>query len=79
MRKIRFTVTVKSGAKTLAMVVGLDKEPDFISVADVGEKIIETEQLLERLTGLRFHIDSATVEEPSTNDWPTHNMGSFEP
>jgi hypothetical protein len=63
MRKIRFDITVKSGAKTLAVVAGLDKDPESLTVDDIGERIIETEQFLERLTGLRFHLDSRTVEE----------------
>lgn len=65
MRKIRFNITVKSGAKTLALVTGLDKDPRDITVADIGEAVIAAEQFLERLTGLRFHIDSETVEEES--------------
>jgi len=62
MTKTRFTLTVKSGAKTLAHIVGLDKEPNPIS-REEAEVIIVTEQFLERLTGLRFHIHTESSEE----------------
>lgn len=54
---MKFTLTVKQGLQTLAVIDGLDRRPEDIVVADL-QKAIGTEQYLERLFGLRFHISS---------------------
>jgi hypothetical protein len=57
--KLQFKLTFKQGTKTVAEVIGL---PDRISagsltVEDVTEGVVKTEQFVERLTGLRLHIE----------------------
>ena len=52
---IRVTITVKSGLQTIAQVEGRPRAL-FEDLADVS-RVIEVEQWLERMTGLRFHID----------------------
>lgn len=56
--KLQFRVTFKSGTRTVAVVDGLKDiaNGDTITVGDM-ENIIQTERFLERLTGLRVHID----------------------
>lgn len=54
--KLQFRLTVKSGTKTLAEIKGREVDGD-LTIQEVTEKVIETEQFLERLTGHRFHID----------------------
>lgn len=57
MTKHRFEVIFKRGPKEVARVVGVRDVPsDDITVADVGDRLIAAEQLLERLTGFRVHI-----------------------
>jgi len=48
---MRFQVVVKSGLEVVARVDG--REVEQVSM----EEILTAEQLLERLTGLRFHIN----------------------
>lgn len=56
--KLRFNITFKSGQKVVAVVEGkTDVEAANLTVADVHERTIETEQFLEKLTGLRVHIE----------------------
>lgn len=57
---IKFKLTVKRGQEVLAEVEGIEKELDALSVGDVTERVIETEAYLERLLGLRVHIESDT-------------------
>lgn len=54
--KLQFKITVKNGIETRAEYYGREKDDYTLDSEDVAEKIIETEQFLERLTGLRHHI-----------------------
>jgi len=53
---MRFKIRIKKGLETVAEVKGI-LESD-VKVSEL-EKIIETEQFLERLTGLRVHIEES--------------------
>lgn len=55
---IRFQIVVKEGVDTRATVEGREHvlTTDSLTVGDV-ERIPEVEAFLERLTGLRFHIE----------------------
>ena len=56
--KLQFKVTVKASTKTVAEVVGREGIPvDKLTVKDMVSGVEEAEQLLERLTGLRWHIE----------------------
>lgn len=56
--KIQFKVTYKNGAKVVSEVLGreCDSAADM-TLSAVTEKVIETEQFMEKLTGLRCHIE----------------------
>jgi len=55
--KLKFKVTFKRGQKVVATVEGeRTLQSDELTVGDV-EKIQQTEQFLEKLTGCRVHID----------------------
>lgn len=62
--KLVFTVTAKASTKTLAEVKGVEVDGS-LSVQDITENVIKTEQFLERITGRRWHIN---VEQITTND-----------
>lgn len=53
---IQFQVTAKLGVETKAVVLGRVLPDEEVSLADVN-KVIEVEQWLERITGLRWHIE----------------------
>lgn len=53
---MKFSITFKKGIKTVAHIVGVEISKDLLSMSDL-EKVIEVEQYLERLTGLRVHIN----------------------
>ena len=55
--KLKFKLTFKSGIQTIAVVEGLDRHTERLLVEDMTENVIKTEQYLERLTGLRVHIE----------------------
>lgn len=57
--EIKFNITFKRGTQTVATVQGLPVNAEQVSVAEAGEKVIDTEQFLEKLTGLRVHIQQA--------------------
>jgi hypothetical protein len=57
--KLAFRITFKKGPKVVAVVEGDGKDAGELTVAEVTDKVIETEQFLERLTGLRVHIEQA--------------------
>lgn len=59
MPELRFKIIFKQGPATVAEIVGIPRPLDALTAGDVGERIIETEQYLERLTGLRVHIETA--------------------
>ena len=57
--KLQFKVVLKSGTKVVAEAIGLENRIDgtSLTIEDVVEKVVETEQFLEKLTGLRVHIE----------------------
>ena len=57
--KLQFKLTFKQGTKTVAEVTGLENriEAANLTIEDVTENVIKTEQFIERLTGLRLHIE----------------------
>ena len=57
--KLRFRITFKASTETVAVVEGRESGIDAadLTVADVHEGVINAEQFLERLTGLRVHIE----------------------
>lgn len=57
--KVQFKVTVFQGTKKVTEFVGREGGIDVgrLTIADVTERVIETEQFLEKLTGLRVHIE----------------------
>lgn len=66
MEKIRYSLEIKGGVNTMCSLAG---RIDVVLTTDELQKIIETEQFLEKLTGFRFHINSFV---------PTQNLKSGE-
>ena len=56
--KMQFKITFKQGTKTVAEVIGREN-PDAgnLTISEVTEKVVETEQFIEKLTGLRVHVE----------------------
>jgi hypothetical protein len=52
---IQFSIRILASSDTLADITGLPRPESFITMGDLRQ-IVELEQQLERLTGLRFHI-----------------------
>ncbi len=57
--KLVFRIVFKQGVRTIAEIDGRGVDLSELKVGDVTERIIETEAYLERLTGLRVHIETA--------------------
>lgn len=56
--KVQFKVTFKAGTKTVAEVLGREQtEAGTLTIEDVVTGVLNTEKFLERLTGLRVHIE----------------------
>ena len=55
---VRFKLTFKFGPTVIAIVQGHERQMGAMNVGDVTDRIVETEQYLERLTGLRVHIET---------------------
>jgi hypothetical protein len=57
--KLQFKVTAKSGTKTVAEVTGREGgvEAATLTVDDMVRGVHEAEAFLEKLTGLRWHIE----------------------
>ena len=55
--KLAFKITFKKGPKVIAEIEGDGKDAGSLTVQEVTETVIATEQFLERLTGLRVHIE----------------------
>ena len=55
---LKFKLTFKLGPEIIATVEGRERPMDALNVGDITQRIIETEQYLERLTGLRVHIET---------------------
>jgi hypothetical protein len=60
---VKFSITIKQGPETKAHVVGVERLERHVSVSDI-RKVIEVEQYLERLTGLRVHINQE-LDQPA--------------
>ena len=55
---LQIKITFKQGPKMIAEIIGVRNVPGgFLTVEEVSEKVIETEQFLEKLLGLRAHIE----------------------
>jgi hypothetical protein len=58
--KFKFNVIFKKGSKVIAEVKG-GEMPEIVTgmltLQELTEKVIETEQFLEKLTGMRVHIE----------------------
>ena len=54
---LAFKITFKKGTKVVAEVMGDGKDAGDLTIAEVTEKVTETEAFLEKLTGLRVHIE----------------------
>ena len=60
---MKFELIIKEGVKERIQLESTMEVPaDTFTVAD-GEKIIETEQFLERLFGYRFHINTVVLRQ----------------
>ena len=55
--KLAFKIKFLKGTKVVAEIVGDGKDAGDLTVEEVTEKVIATEQFLERLTGHRVHIE----------------------
>jgi hypothetical protein len=55
--KIAFKVVFLKGPKVVAEIIGDAKGAEDLTVAEVTENVIATEQFLEKLTGHRVHIE----------------------
>lgn len=57
--KMQFEIVFKNGPKTVTIVRGREEgiETANLTVADVTEQVLATEQFIEKLTGLRVHIN----------------------
>ena len=53
---MKFSITIRKMDETLTMVVGNEVNPKNITADDL-DNVSNTEVYLERLTGLRFHIN----------------------
>jgi hypothetical protein len=55
---MRFKLVIKLGPKVLSEIEGQKRPKDYFVIGDL-DKVIETEQFLEKLLGLRVHIMEA--------------------
>ena len=59
--KLLFNVTFKRGSKVVVIIEG--QRPlggEDLTIGEVVDKVLETEQFLEKLTGLRVHIEQVS-------------------
>lgn len=56
--RLTFTLTFTQGTTVVATVVGTPRDVQAVTILDVTERRAEVEQYLEKLTGLRCHIQS---------------------
>lgn len=57
---MQYELVIKSGVRTRTRIKGLPKEEKSLSIEQLREnrkKIYEVEEFLEKLIGLRFHIN----------------------
>lgn len=55
--KLKFRLVFKRGQQVIATVTGEEVDTDRVTIQDVTDKVIETEHFIERLTGVRCHIE----------------------
>jgi hypothetical protein len=56
--ELRYRLVFKSGTKVISTIEGQRDVPaGDLTVAEVVEKVMETEQFIEKLTGYRLHIE----------------------
>ena len=55
--ELKYSLTFKRGEETVATIVGYPVSPGSVTVEDATSKIIEAEHYLEKMTGLRVHIN----------------------
>lgn len=58
--QLQFKITFKSGQRVVSTIEGYQlktEDAGKMTLADVTENVIKTEQFLERLTGYRVHIE----------------------
>ena len=55
---VRYKLTFKLGSEIVATVEGRERPMDALNVGDITQRVIDTEAYLERLTGLRVHIET---------------------
>jgi hypothetical protein len=60
--KVKISIEVRRGPRKVATITGEPIEVSATTLAD-AQQIIPTEQLLERLTGCRFHINAVADTE----------------
>lgn len=53
--KLIASITFKQSTKTVGEITGRPMDPSM-TIDEIGKIVIETEQALEKLTGLRAHI-----------------------
>ena len=56
---MRFTITFKKGLKVIAHIEGVKNVDKRTLTVDELDKILEVEPFIEKLTGLRVHINEA--------------------
>lgn len=59
---IEFEIIIKRSTKELARIKGFPRDTQDLSCQDI-EDVIKTEQYLERLLGLRVHINSRIIKD----------------
>jgi hypothetical protein len=58
MKKVRFKLTFPGTLEIPTVVIlGRELDPQSISMQDVTDKVIETEQYIEKITGRHVHIE----------------------
>jgi len=55
--ELKFRLRFLKGTNVVGEIVGVDRKLEHFRIDDLADKIIETEQYLERLTGIRVHIE----------------------
>lgn len=57
--KLQFKLTFKQGTKTVAEVIGREDCPNAanLTLEELHDGVVKTEQFVEKLTGLRLHIE----------------------
>ena len=67
---MRFKVRLLRSTQVVVEIVGMERPNDVLTVEDVGDKVLALEQTMERLTGLRCHVDP--FDAPAS--WPADKV-----